>query len=123
MTCGIADPHATHTQPRDESNRAVDRDRLPMIAAEPAEWMVEPRRVVAADVDAAAAQAIPESRRRLPEPAHPVVQQANLNALGCLAKQRIREQLPLIVFVDDVHLEVNRLSRIANRGEPGRVVL
>ena len=85
--------------------------------------MIEPRRVVAADVDAAAAQALPESRRRLPEPSHPVIQEANLNALGCLAKQRIRLELPLLVFMDDVHFEVNRLSCIANRGEPGRVVL
>jgi len=92
-------------------------------AAEPGKWMVEPWRVVAADIDPAGAQAIPESRRRLPEPAHPVVQQTDLNAFDGLAEQRIREQLALVVFMDDVHLEVDRLSCAPDRVQPGRIVL
>src|SRR5581483_2985692 len=76
----VASPHATHAQTGDECDATIDGDRLPMISAYPAKWPVEPGRVVAAHVDAAGAQPVPESRRRLAEPSQPVVQQSHLNA-------------------------------------------
>jgi hypothetical protein len=119
----IADPHLADAQSGHERNRAIHGDHLAMVATDPAERAVEARGVVAADLDATGAQALPERPRRLPEPAHPVVEQPDANALSRLLDQGVGEQPALIVLVNDVHLEVNRVPRGTDRVEPGGIVL
>src|SRR5262245_11064287 len=94
-----------------------------MIAAQPAERPIESRRLVTAHVHTAASQAVPESARCLPESTHPVVQKPDLYALARLLQQRVSKRAALVIFVNDVHLEVNRLSCGMDRVQPGRVVL
>src|SRR5262245_63835474 len=106
VTPGIADPHLADAQSGHERNRAIHGDHLAMVAADPAERTVEARRVVAADLDATRTQTLPERPRRLPESAHPVVEQPNADALPRLFDQGVGEQTALIVLVNDVHLEV-----------------
>src|SRR5262249_37362391 len=89
----------------------------------PAERTVEARGVVAADLDATGAQALPEPPRRLPESAHPVVEQPDPNALSRLFDQGVGKEAALIVLMNDVHLEVNRVPRGNDRVEPGGIVL
>ena len=63
---GIADPLAAHAKTAHEADFAVDGDQLAVVAREPAERAVEPRRVEAAHVAARLrrAAATAASRRR-----------------------------------------------------------
>ena len=77
MPPGIARPPLANAQPGDEADRAIHRDHLAVIAADPAERTVEARRIVAAHIDTAGAQPVPERVRGLSKSSHPVVQQAH----------------------------------------------
>jgi hypothetical protein len=86
----ITDPHLADAQSGHERSRAIHRDHLAMVAADPAERAVEARGIVAADLDATGAQTLPERPRRLPESAHPIVEQPDTNALSRLFRSRRR---------------------------------
>ena len=119
----IADPHLADAKTGHERDGAVDGDHLAVIPTHPSERTIEPGRVVASDLDAARAQPVPEAARRFAKAAHPVVEEPDRHAVGGLAHQRVGEQPSLIVFVDDVHLEVDRAPGTVDGLEPGRIVL
>jgi hypothetical protein len=75
---GIAVPAIAGAESRDECDAAVDRDRLPVIAGEPAKRTVEPRRVEAADVRPGGHERFPQSARA--ERAEPVVDDVYMDA-------------------------------------------
>ena len=120
----IADPHLADAQPGHERNRAIHGDHLAMVATDPAERAVEARRVVAADLDATRAQALPERRATSCR-----IRPSSRRAAGrerprrAFSMQGVGEQAALIVLVNDVHLEVNRVPRGTDRVEPGGIVL
>ena len=78
------------TQARDEGHAAVHHHALPVVAAQPAQRLFEPRRVVAAHLDAGLAEPPPERREVFPSAAHPVVDDAHAHALASLCGQRRR---------------------------------
>ena len=118
----ITDPRLPDAQAGHEGHGAVDDDRFPVIAAQPAQRTIEPRRVVAAHLDRTGTKPVPECARGLAESAHPVVEHPHLHALGCFPEERLREQRPLGVLVHDVHLEMNRPLRTIDGLQPGRIV-
>jgi hypothetical protein len=120
---GVAFPHAAHAQPGYERHLAVHDQALPVVAAQPAEGVVEARRVVAAHVDAVRAETLPEPARGVSDGAHPVVHQANRNARSRLLRERFQEALAHRVLVEDVALEMDGAARTGDGVEPGRVVL
>src|SRR5439155_2238964 len=116
-------PSLTHAQASNEGHGAIDDDRFPVIAAEPAQRTVEPGWVIAAHVNGAGTKPVPEGARRLAESSHPVVEQAHLDALSSFPEERLREQSALDILVDDVHLKVNGPLSIINGTKPGGIIL
>jgi len=99
-------PRATHTQAADESDPAVNRKHLAVIATQPAERAIEARRVANPNLHPRLTQwfqnrldvapALPTSHRSvLPGP------------LGVLGQPALRQLLAYIVRMNDVVLEVN----------------
>ncbi len=120
---GIAGPRLADAQAGDEADLAVDRDHLAVVARQPAQGRVEARRVVAAHLDAAGAQAVPEPARGFAQAAEPVVDQPHRDAFARLGDEGRGEPLADLVVVDDVALEVDVSARLGDGLEPGRVVL
>ena len=120
---GLAHPHTTHAQAGHEPDLVVDGDHLAVVAAHEAQGALEARRVVAAHLDASRAQPVPEPAGGLAEAAHPVVEQPHAHALARLGDEGVREEPPLLVLVDDVHLEVDGAARGGDGVQPPRVVL
>src|SRR5262249_60704048 len=123
VACGIADPRLSDAETADETDQAIHGDHLAVIAADPAQRTRRSRRVVAADLDAARPQPVPESPRRLAEPAHPVVDDAYRHALARPRYQRVAELLADFVVVNDVALEVDVAARAGDRIGPRGIVL
>jgi len=94
-----------------------------MVSGKPAERAVQTRRVVAAHVDAASAQAVPESPRGSAETAQPVIEQAHAHAFPRLGDQGIGECPSRRVFVDDVALEVHVTFCGSDGLKPRRIIL
>src|ERR1051325_2703164 len=94
-----------------------------MIARQPAERRVKPRRVVTPYFDATRAQVIPEGARSLTEAAHPVVDQAHPHTVPRFRDKRVSKPQPGTVFVNDVALEVDVMFRIRDSIEPGGIIL
>ena len=65
----------------------------------------------------------PIPSRSVSQTAEPVVYQPHLNALLCLFDQFVGEKRPLLVVVDDVRLEQNKLLRRLDRFKPCRIIL
>jgi hypothetical protein len=120
---GIPSHLPADAQTGDESDRAVDREHLAMVAGEPRQRRVETRRVVAAHLDAAGAQAIPEAARSAADAAQPVVDETYAHAGLRLADERVSEPRARRVVVEDIVLEMNVVGGRADRFDPGRVVL
>ena len=121
-TVRIALPGLAHTKPGDEGHAVVHDQALPVVAAQPAEGLDDLRRVVTAHLDAGLPKASPESRRRLAEAPHPVVEHPHRHALARLGGEGGREPLAHRVFREDVHLEVDEDLRLGDGFEPGGVV-
>src|SRR5690606_16172056 len=119
----VSDPVGADAEPGDERDAAVDGQHLAVIPRQPSERALEPRRVVAAHVNAGVAEALPEAPRCLAEVAHPIVDQADGDAFPGLLDQRVRELVADFVLADEVALEVDVMLRARDRAEPGRVVL
>src|SRR5262249_25343529 len=119
----VAHPVLADAEAGDEPDRPVHAEHLAMIPAEPAQRTRETGRVVAAHLDAARAQSLPEAPRGLSEAAHPVVDDADAHAVPGLRDQGGAELLADRVVVDDVALEVDAAGRAGDRAEPGRIVL
>ena len=122
MSRRLTYPRLTDAQAGNEGHSAIDDDCFPVIAAEPAQRTIEPRRVVAAHVNAAGTKPIPECTRRVAEASHPVVEQPHLDALASFPEERLREQRPLDIVVDDVHLEMNGPLSNIDGPKPGGIV-
>ena len=74
-------------------------------------------------LDAAGAQALPETLRGLAEAAQPVVDEPHAHAFPRLREQRVGESRARIVLADDVALEVDMAPGRPDCGEPCRIVL
>src|SRR5690606_37976047 len=103
---GIAHPHPTHAEPRDEGDGPVDDQRLAVIAREPAEGARELRRVIDTHLDACVAEPSPEPARGLPEVAEPVVDDAHVDARARAGGEGVSELPPDLVVPDEVVLEM-----------------
>ena len=118
---GIAEPTGAHAQTADEADFAVNRDRLAMVAREPAKRAIEPWRIEHADVDTRLAhhrgQAV-HARR-----AEPIVENAHTHAVATFPGERVRKFPADIVGREDVHLEQYLPLGRADRGKPRREVL
>src|SRR4029434_7260370 len=120
---GVPEPGTTDANAAHESDGAVDLQRLAMIAREPSERTIEPRRVVAAHLHPARAQSPPESARGLCPAAQPIVEQPDLDSAARPLDQRSGELAAGLVVVDEVVLDVNVVPRRPDRGLPRRIDL
>ncbi len=93
-----------------------------MIAAEPSEGAVETRRIETPRLDTGPAQPPPEPVGRRVESAHPIVNQSDLHAVTSLLDKRVGEDPALLVLVNDITFEMDRVSGRFDRLEPGRII-
>src|SRR5690606_23470128 len=119
----IADPVLADAEARDERDVPVDREHLAVVPRQPSERALEPRRVVAAHVHPGVPEALPEPTRRLPEVAHPVVDQPDGDAFLRLRDQRVRELRADLVLAEEIALEIDMLPGPRDLPQPRRVVL
>ena len=95
---------------------------FPVIAAEPPERAVDPRRVEESDVRASGGQVAPKSMRRSSQRPQPIADEPHLNA-GTRSIGECGGQLtPDLVVLDDVVLEGDAFSSGPDGVEPGRIV-
>ena len=101
----IALPFRADAQAGDESDPAVDDDRLAMIAGQPAQRAVQARSVERAHLGAGPPAATTARRRRRAEP---VVDDPDVDPGPRLRRERVGELAADVVVGDDVALEQDR---------------
>jgi hypothetical protein len=117
----IAQPLRAYADAGDEADAAIDRDRLAMITAEPAERTVQARRIERASLYASRGELRPQCAGA--KGAQPVIDHAHVDTGPCLRRQRVGEPAPDFVIVEEVALEQNRALGIANGVVPSREIL
>jgi hypothetical protein len=94
-----------------------------MVPGDPAERVVESRRVEAAHLHAALAQPAEQAPPAEAHRAQPVVDDPHRHALVRLGDEGLDEALADLVGLDRVHLAVDARTGAADRLQPGRIVL
>ena len=102
--------------PDDERDAAVDRDRLAVIAREPAERAVEAQRIEAANLRAGGDRGLPQRSRA--ERAEPVVDDVDVDARARALGQRLGEFAADGIVSRRLAFEEDRSLRAADRVEP-----
>jgi hypothetical protein len=116
-------PHLANAEPGNECDLAVDDEAFAVVAPDPAQRLVQARRVVAPDVHPLLAQPAPEPAGCLAQGAEPVVDDPDGHALTRFLDEGGGKALPRVVVVNDVVLEVYAAPRRSDRSQPGGVVL
>ena len=119
---GVSHPHAAHAQAGYIGNPSVDADHFPVVAGHPAQRAFEARRVETPDLDPFRLKFFPEPARSLPQPSHPVVQDADFHPLFCFAGEDLGKLPADVIPVDDVAFKVDEFFRPLEGFDPGRVV-
>ena len=118
---GIAEPLRARAEPADEADAPVYRDALAVIARQPADRAVEPRRIEhahrASRFDQGREERAPRAR------AEPVVEEPHPDAGARPLGKRLHELAADRVVADDVALEVDGTLGRPDRVEPGREIL
>ena len=110
-------------QAADKPDFAVDREQFAMIAGEPAEGTVEPRRIEPPDLASGVLQRAPQPGAAGTQIAEPVVYGADANPGSRALGHRRHELTPYMIVGDDVVVEEDVVLCGTDRLQPRRIVL
>src|SRR5579875_928502 len=118
-----AHPAAVNAESADKTDATINRNHLAMVAAEPAQGAIKPRRVKTPHFHPRLRKISPEASTRSSARPHPVIEQPDSNAFPRLGREKPSELVPHFILTNDVAFKKNALPGSAYGLKPDRIVL